>query len=343
MFRSARIKLTAWYLLVIMLVSFSFSMVIYQGLTSELNRVENMQRLRLERRFPDRRAEALDPFYLDPELIAETKDRIAVILGIINLFILGASAAAGYFLAGRTLRPISQMVEEQGRFIADASHELRTPLTSLKSEIEVGLRGKSLKLAEARQLLISNLEEVNNLQALSDGLIRLARYQKGENNLVVTEIDLKALIEEAVKKVSGSAKSKNIKITSRTEKINLEGEKTSLIELFTILLDNAVKYSPEKTEIKVQGKRTDSLVKVSVIDQGFGIDPKDMPRLFDRFYRADKSRTKLGSTGYGLGLSIAKKIVERHQGSIKVESRVNQGSVFTVQIPVKHPGRLLSF
>lgn len=342
MFRSARIKLTAWYLLVIMLISFSFSMVIYRGLTSELNRVEAMQRLRLERRFPDRRGENLAPFYLDPELVAETKERIIMILAVINLSILGASAAAGYFLAGRTLKPISEMVEEQSRFVADASHELRTPLTSLKSEIEVGLRDRSLKLKETRKLLASNLEEVNNLQTLSDSLIRLTRYQKGENGMVITQISLKTIIEEAVKKVAGLAKSKNIRIITPVGKISIEGDKSALVELFTILLDNAIKYSPQKTEIKVKAEKTDGFVHIQIADQGVGIDKEDIPHLFDRFYRADKSRTKLGSFGYGLGLSIAKEIVERHNGSIKVESQINKGSVFTVQMPLKHSRRYLS-
>lgn len=342
MFRSARIKLTAWYLLVIMLISISFSVAIYRGLTLELNRVGRMQRLRIEGRFPGRRSDFLGPFFLDQGLITETKNRLKIILAVINLTIFGASAAAGYFLAGRTLRPISDMVEEQGRFIADASHELRTPLTSLKSEIEVGLRDENLKLNEAKKLLASNLEEVNNLQTLSDGLIRLTHYQKEENGITVSKISLKTIIEEAVKKVAGLSKSKNIKIINQVGKITVEGDKSALVELFTIFLDNAIKYSPKKTEVRIKAGRTDGFVHIQIADQGVGIDKEDIPHLFDRFYRADKSRTKSGSSGYGLGLSIAKEIVERHNGSIKAESQINKGSVFTVQIPLKHSRRYLS-
>jgi signal transduction histidine kinase len=140
MFHSARIKLTAWYFLIIMLISVSFSVGIYRVTTVELNRIERMQRLRVEREdrllMPSNEVTPRPPI-LDPELIAETKNRFKIILFLINLGILAVSTGGGYFLAGRTLRPIKEMLDEQSRFITDASHELRTPLTSLKTEIEV--------------------------------------------------------------------------------------------------------------------------------------------------------------------------------------------------------------
>jgi len=317
-----------------MLISISFSVAIYRVLASELNRMERVQRLRVERRAPP-------PLFLDPELIVETENRLKIILTLINLVILGASAGAGYFLAGRTLRPIKEMVEEQGRFITDASHELRTPLTSLKTEIEVNLRDKKLTIKGAKKLLKSNLEEVNNLQVLSDGLIRLTQFQKGTNDLTFAEVSLASISNEAIKKVANLAKNKNIAIVSKINNSTIEGNRQALVDLLTIFLDNAIKYSPEQTKIILDSERKDGHVVIHIADEGIGIDKEDIPHLFDRFYRATKSRTKSDTSGYGLGLSIAKQIVDKHRGFIKARSKLGKGTVFTIQLPLKQPHKLI--
>lgn len=334
MFRSARLKLTFWYLAIIMAISVSFSTAIYRVLSLELTRIERVQRLRMERRLPpslDTRGPAR--FLLDPELVAETKQRLIVTLVIINSAILGSSALAGYFLAGRTLKPIAQMLEEQSRFITDASHELRTPLTALKSEIEVNLRDTHLTSTQATKLLRSNLEEVNNLQALSDRLIKLTQYQKGHNNLPLTAVPIRPAIHAAMQKMAWPAKNKNIALTYTGGTFSVIGNSQALTELFVILLDNAVKYSPEKTHVRITAQKTDGRIRVRVVDQGEGITKEDLPRVFDRFYRSDKSRTKTTIPGYGLGLSIAKQIIEQHHGSVAVQSKTGKGSVFTVELP----------
>lgn len=345
MFRSARIKLTAWYLLIIMIISITFSLAIYRVLAAELNRVERAQRLRIEHGLPGGLRIIIPPdqndtfrrvFYLDPNIISETKERLRLVLILTNIGILAASAAAGYFLAGRTLRPISQMVDEQNRFITDASHELRTPLTSLKSEIEVNLRDKKLTLPDARSLLQSNLEEVNNLQYLSDNLIKLAQYKRGQDNLIISQISLNSVIKQAVKKVTSIAKNKNIIIDNKVVEVKLDGDNQSLVELLVIFLDNAIKYSPPDTRITLTSKNLSDVVEINITDQGVGIDHHDIPHLFDRFYRADKSRTKTDIAGYGLGLSIAEHIIQKHNGRVWVNSTVGKGTTFTIQLPIHH-------
>lgn len=325
MFRLARIKLTAWYLVIIMLISMSFSVVIYRGMTLELNRIEQMQRFR--RPIPQMPG-------IEPEIIEETKQRISFALAFINLLILGVSGAAGYFLAGKTLQPIKEMVDEQRLFISDASHELRTPITSLKSEIEVNLRDKNLTLIDAKQILASNLEDVNGLQNLSDKLIRLTRYEKGLNNFIPTKILLSQIAKHAIKQISTLAKNKKIAINNKIGDIAIEGEKESLTELFVIFLDNAIKYSQEGKSVELKLAKTDNHAVISFIDYGVGIDEADLPHLFDRFYRGDKSRTKSETSGYGLGLAIAKQIIERHHGSIKVKSELNKGTTFMITLPI---------
>lgn len=345
MFRSARIKLTTWYLFIIMLISISFSIVIYRVLVTELDRVERIERSRIQRGFPERLRIIIPPesfgelpqmFFLDPKVIQDAKNHLKVMLAVVDLIILGTSTLSGYFLAGRTLKPIKQMVEDQNHFVSDASHELHTPLTSLKAEIEVNLRDKKLTLPDAKKLLISNLEEVNNLQVLSDRLIKLARYQKNINGLKIVSLNLMSVIDEAVKKVSFIAKNRKINIENEILDFKLEGDKQSLIEVFVIFLDNAIKYSPEFSVVNLSSKKIDGNVFINVIDHGIGIDEKDLPHLFDRFFRADKSRNKSNIEGYGLGLSIAKQIIDMHNGKITVMSNVNKGTVFTIQIPIKH-------
>ncbi len=332
MFEKARLKLTAWYLLIIMLISVSFSVAIYGVLAQELNRVERIQRLRQERLLPIGQRTQFRPA-IDPEVLKESENRLAATLILINLAILGVAGGAGYFLAGRTLRPIKNMVDEQSRFITDASHELRTPLTSLKTELEVNLRDENLDLKQVRQLLKSNLEEVNNLQYLSDNLIKLTQYQKG-SEATIEEVNLKEIAESAEKKVANLAKGRNIFIENRIKDSVITGDKQSLLEVFVIFLDNAIKYSPEKKTVTLASRKTDHSIEISFKDAGVGIDEKDIPHLFDRFFRADKSRTKGEVGGYGLGLSIAKQIIEKHGGSIGVESQVGKGTTFTVRLPV---------
>lgn len=349
MFTQTRLKLTAWYLLIIMFISVSFSVAMYRVLTSELDRIGHLQRLRQERQLslPDSNGIPLEfrqrlprAFILDPELIAETKNRIKTILFMVNLGILGTSSLAGYFLAGRTLRPIKDMVDEQSRFITDASHELRTPITSLKTEIEVNLRDKKLG-KDTKKILESNLDDVNNLQALSNSLIRLAQYQKSNGDTAFENTSVKEVIVEAQKKVANLAKHKKISIHNKVKECNIQADKQSLLEAFIIFLDNAIKYSHKNTAITLTSGKVDHYLNIDIQDEGIGISEQDIPHLFDRFYRADKSRTKVKAEGYGLGLAIAKQIIDRHNGTILVKSTVGKGTTFSIKLPLKHTQRII--
>ncbi len=330
MFRSARLKLTGWYLLIIMLISIFFSLGIYNVQVRELERFRHTPPVRAQDFTPNGLRSRV--FVVDESLVDEAENRLQWTLIFINAGILILSGWAGYFLAGRTLAPISEMVDDQNRFVTDASHELRTPITALKSEIEVNLRDKKLSLKDAKTLLKSNLEEVNNLQYLSDNLIKLSQNQK--INSVFTFVNLKEIINQSIKKVKPLANAKRISIKTINIEDTITGDHQSLVELFTIFLDNAIKYSPNKTKITVSGKSRRASVVVSIRDQGIGVDSEDIPHLFDRFYRANNARTKKDDGGYGLGLSIAQKIVDAHGGSIDVKSKLNEGTTFVITLPV---------
>lgn len=333
MFQSARIKLTAWYLLIIMLISIVFSVAFYNVATLELQRIirrAEMEQFRGNNLF-------LPPYlrnFPSVEELEQSKNNLKIMLIIINGVILVLAGGAGYILAGRTLQPIQNMVDEQNRFITDASHELRTPLTALRSEMEASLLENNLTDTKAKKLVESNLEEVNNLQLLSDNLLQLVQYQTNNKKNEFQKISLLQVVEDALKKVTSLAKAKKIIINNEIDDIILYGNSQSLIQLFIILFDNAIKYSPKESSIFLTSKKLDHAISIEVTDQGMGIDKKDIPHIFNRFYRADKSRTKSDIPGYGLGLAIAKKITEEHQGTIRVKTKVNKGTTFILHFPL---------
>jgi signal transduction histidine kinase len=335
MFESARLKITAWYMLIVMFISVLFSLYIYHSVTLELEqgfrRMEVRYEIDTQSGFIIARPPLLDPGYLEA-----SERRVALTLVYINIAILGFSAAASYFLAGKTLRPIKVMVDEQHRFVADASHELRTPLTAAKTSIEVGLRDKELTLGQAKELLESTLEEVDTMQSLSNNLLRLSQFQKNGKE-PAQEVIMNKVISKTMKKIEPLAQKKNIKLDLKTDTENeykVKADEESLKELFFIFLDNAIKYSPEETTITVSLEKKDHIVLVSIQDQGIGIEAKDIPHIFDRFYRADKSRSKNTVAGYGLGLSIAQKIVQTYNGTINVKSKPGEGTSFIIRLPI---------
>ncbi len=335
MFHSTRLKLTAWYLIIIVFISMVFSVVIYIDVNRELERFENFQKIRQERMKEDFGELKLPPMSLavDMQLIREARARLIASLAILNACIFAGSGVAGYFLAGRTLKPIKDMLDDQSRFVGDASHELKTPLTSLRSEIEVHLRSKKSTLKEANEILKSNLEEVMRLQSLTDSLMELTSFESAGLSSSFEKVLLSDILMEAIKNVEPMAKAKKIEIVNRAVKMKIMGNERSLVRLFTILLDNAIKYSTRSKRVTLTSGILDEVMYVKVTDQGIGIDSSEIDKVFNRFYRIDKSRNSLSVPGYGLGLSIAREITQRHGGNISVKSST-KGSVFTIEFPV---------
>lgn len=339
MFRSAYLRLTLWYLAIIMLISVIFSVTLYGVMTNELDRGLRRQAL-LYRPLPFLRS--IDDNSTDQlqTQIDESHQRIQLNLVYFNILILVLAGGASYFLAKRTLKPIKEALDSQGRFTADASHELRTPLTAMKTEIEVTLREKTINQTETRALLKSNLEEIKKLEELSNALLILSQAQNGSSKTDFKEISLEKIVQESVTGVQALAKAKKVTIKTDVTETKLQADKASLVSLIKILLDNAIKYSPENTEIIVSSEIEDKNLILAVSDKGFGIKASDLPHIFDRFYRADLSRSNQNVSGYGLGLSIAKKIVDFHHGKIEVESTPSKGSTFTIKLPLAQPKKL---
>ena len=335
MFKNARLKLTAWYLIIIMSVSLGLSVFLYKVQVREIERLEFAIRVRQERQFEQFMGNRPPPpFVPDPDVLEDARQRIIMLLAIVNGGILIVAGGLGYFLAGRTLRPIQDMLDEQNRFISDASHELKTPLTSLKSAFEVYLRNKKPTLSKAETLVEESLVETNKLQQLAESLLLLAQYKKMNGSSEFKGVEIESVISESVKRIKAKAIRSNIKIKERVNNFKVQGDRYRLVDLIIILLDNAIKYSKKGDSILVSTVASENNGQIKIKDKGVGISGEDLPHIFDRFYRADVSRSKTQIDGYGLGLAIAKEIATQHQGKIEVESEIDKGSIFTVTLPL---------
>lgn len=331
MFSTAVARLTLWYVLVIVLLSLVFSVALYNVSTKELNALQKRQESILELPLLPKFTELNQSRLREVE---ESKRNIALDLVWLNILIWAAGGAVSYFLAKRTLQPIEDSLEAQNRFTADASHELRTPLTAMRAEIEVALRGDKLTVAESKELLRSNLEEIQRLESLSHNLLKLASQpHSSEDSKEATS--LQEIVEKAQLNMERAAKQRGITVVLDVREGTLRVDSWGIAEVVAILLDNAIKYSPEGGAVHVRAYISHGQAQIHVKDEGMGIKASDLPHVFDRFYRADLSRSKQKVEGYGLGLSIAKKIVEMHRGTIEVKSILGKGSLFTVRLPVE--------
>lgn len=330
MFRSAYIRLTGWYVVILMALSLAFSVWVYHEAMNELRMGLNgsfiMQfQERGVRLVPDEVRDAIEQQYRN------THGRIVFNLVVLNIGVLAVGACAAYALARRTLRPIEEAVEAQNRFTADASHELRTPLAAMKTEIEVTLRDQNVSKTELRELLQSNLEEIDRMSDLAQGLLTLARPGEAP---VLAALPAKPVVAEVLQRLQPLADAKNIAIDAKLVEFDVVADAKAAGTIISILLDNAIKYSPADSRITVSMKRKDGNGFISIKDQGPGIAADDLPHVFDRFYRADSSRTKEKVAGHGLGLSIAQKLVAGLGGTIHAKSKVGKGSEFTLRLNI---------
>jgi heavy metal sensor kinase len=219
------------------------------------------------------------------------------------------------------------------QFTADASHELRTPVALMRTTAELSLR-RPRNEAEYRDALSQISGELVNTSTLIEKLMIMARADSGVETLQRVPVDLSANLREACDDGRTLAASKQVTLQEEisSEPIIVEGDSHALQRLFLILIDNAVKYTPAQGQIVVSLSGANGFAVAEVRDTGIGIDQADLPHIFERFYRADKARSReLG--GVGLGLSIGRWIAEAHEGVIEVESTLGHGSVFRVRLP----------
>jgi signal transduction histidine kinase len=267
------------------------------------------------------------------------KRLLFILLGLLVVFLFVASVI-GSFMAKRAMIPISETYQRQRLFVADASHELRTPLSVLQASIEVLEADEKRNISEfSNNILIDMKDEVRSMKKLVTDLLDLARSDSGVYGLNNEVFDFNNIADQILRTTKALGNSRNIEISLKSENpLIVYGDKEKLKQLIYILLDNAIKYSYDKGKIIVSLYKTNikdkSYICIKVQDFGIGIGASQHDRIFDRFYRDDKNRTR-ETGGTGLGLAIAKSIVEAHNGRIEVASTPKKGSVFTVCIPNK--------
>lgn len=336
MFRKAFVRLTFLYLTIIMLISIAFSVSLYQVSVREVGRgLQYQNDVFLQR--PRFRATLDDSNFLNESrqsTYALSKQRLVVNLILANVAILIIGGFLSYYLARRTLKPIEESHKAQSRFTADASHELRTPIAVMQTETEVTLMSSDLDLRQAKNQLKSNLEELTKLTNLSDGLLQLARLEG--NHINIENHDLDRLIQTAIDMISLRANKAKVEIKYKKSKVaKIKVDETLLENALVTLLDNAIKYSPAKSEVLVISKIKQKRAVITIKDNGPGISKENLPFIFDRFYRADNARSKNKKDGHGLGLSIAKNIIEKHKGTIKIDSQEGRSTTVNITLPTK--------
>lgn len=324
-FRSTTLRLTGWYMLILMSLSIMFSVVIYQVASSEIStRLDNFQNglQKSDDSFIPRIMRMTTT--LRVEQVNEARDNISIELLYVNLLVLIVGGFGSYYLARRSLIPIEKAHEAQSRFTSDASHELRTPLAVMKLELETALRDNNATTNELKDILSSNLEEVNKLTKLAEMLLNLSRSD--HSKLKTTPVDLNKLTHNIIKDFKLT--SDRIVLKSKRRLI-VPGDETAISELIKVLIDNALQYSPKNSIVYIILSKKGDHAKFEITNSGPGISADKLPHIFDRFYRADSSRTSGAQKGYGLGLSLAKSIIELHGGELMVSSVPNRETTFT--------------
>jgi signal transduction histidine kinase len=256
---------------------------------------------------------------------------LLVVLAVGGLLVLAASLVVGWVYAERALVPIRDALRRQREFAADASHELRTPLTVVRGSVEDLRRNADQPVASVGHALEDIEGEVDRLTALVDDLLLLARTDSGAVELASAPTDLAEIALDASGALVVEAERRGVRIEVDAEPVPLVADPGRLRQLVTILVDNAVRHAPPGSTVQVGVLTADGFARLRVEDRGPGFRPEDLPRAFDRFWRAPDAPPG----GTGLGLSIAAWIAERHGGSIDASNRPEGGARLEVRLPVR--------
>ncbi len=230
----------------------------------------------------------------------------------------------------QTLERLESLFTSQQRFLADVSHELRTPLTVIKGNVDLIRRMK-----QADEESLSSIDqEAGRLTRLVGGLLMLAQAETGKLTLNLRPVELDILLTEVFQEMRVLAGNKVHVHLNEIDQVMVNGDRDRLKQVLLNLAANAIQYTPQGGDVFLSMAKINEQARIIVRDTGPGIPAEDMPHIFDRFYRAEKSRTRSTSSGFGLGLSIAHWIVEHHGGEIKVESKEGKGTTFAIWLSV---------
>ncbi|MCE0452946.1 cell wall metabolism sensor histidine kinase WalK [Brevibacillus sp. AF8] len=262
----------------------------------------------------------------------ELLDRLLVIIIIGSCIGVVSSVIAGYFLAGRALVPIQNSWTKQQQFVSDASHELRTPLAVIQAKTDLLFRSPAATIQEKSIDISMISNESRRLSKLVTNLLTLARSDSNQMEMKKQPFLLDEVLRDIVANYEEITVYQEKAITLHTPvNVSFTGDKERVHQLILIFLDNAMKYTEAGGEISLICEQTASTIKLKVKDDGIGMDEKEIPNIFERFYQSDKARAM--AEGYGLGLSIAKWIIDKHHGKITVSSKAGEGTCFEITFP----------
>jgi len=237
------------------------------------------------------------------------------------------------YFANKSIKPIKEAFDKQKQFIADASHELKTPLAVISTNVDVLMSNKEDTIGNQSKWLQYIKSEVERMSKLTKDLLYLTQIDYSDNKLVFSNFNISETVESAVLTMEAIIFEHSISLNYNIEpNLTVYGNSEQIRQVIMILLDNAVKYTNTNGHINVLLKKNHNSVCLSVTNTGEGISEKDIGRIFDRFYRADKARERKNGS-YGLGLAIAKTIVEQHKGKIYAKSVLNESTTFYVELP----------
>ena len=237
------------------------------------------------------------------------------------------------YLTNKSIIPIKEAFEKQKQFIADASHELKTPLAIIKTNTSLVLSHPEDTIKNQTKWINYINSQADRMSELISEMLSLAKMDDAENKLTLVPINMSKIIESMILMFDAVIYENNINLETNISKdLHINGDKESLKKLFSIIMDNAIKYTDKNGSITVSLFSDKNKVKMIIRNTGEGIAPEDLERVFERFYRVDKSRNR-ETGGYGLGLSIASSIVKDHKGKIYARSKVGSFTSFIVEIP----------
>ncbi|QGQ95529.1 sensor histidine kinase [Paenibacillus psychroresistens] len=270
---------------------------------------------------------------MDPEIEMLHSLFIIIIAGVAVGGLL--TLLAGFYLAQRALVPIRDSWEKQQQFVADASHELRTPLAVIQANTELLLRHPDHSIEQESGYISTILKESKRINKLITSLLTFARSDSNQMEIQAKPISIDLLINECVQQFAPlmNIKQIDIKLILEEEMI-MHADEERIHQLLVILMDNALKYTPENGVISISANKTAHSVNLSIEDTGVGIPESDLPFIFERFFRGDKVRSRSDGS-MGLGLSIAHWIVDRHGGKIRAESKLGKGTRMLIHFPLR--------
>lgn len=260
--------------------------------------------------------------------------KATLILGLLSLLAFIVANFAGHIMAGKAIIPLKEAYERQRQFAADASHELRTPLSVVMASVDVLGNDASIASPFLQQVIVDMRDEVKKMTKLVSDLLLVARSENQTFKLVTEKFDLIEAIHEIVRKMQPLADEKHINLFFvKQESVIIRADIQRIKQLLIILIDNALKYTPGNgvVTVKVDGEFEKNKIRIMVRDTGIGISLTDQHKVFDRFYRVDRARSR-DSGGNGLGLAIARDIVNLHDGELYIESKIGEGAAFIVEL-----------